>query len=749
MDDAEKSIVNEGYAKNEVGAYISPEDASIAGFTDEIDSDGNWVKDEEVQDAPKEETTTSEPEILGGFQEYSGLQHVVVKLPDGTKQHFGQETKGGSFEPLKGFYTKDVEGNERTHQANAYYKQNRAESEKLRDTGIELDRLLNEDRLPNDFTKKATDLFDSKNNAQEATNFNDKLDEIAGETIIPQATKDVINNGAVLNQPKTFKEEPVVEETKEPVAEETKEPVTPVVEQPTQQEPVDERQAIITQANESGLLDHYHEEIEKHGKDNPYHSKEDTVAALLDKYKTPAKLKEHLGKQHTKFTDFTNKQEADAQKLVDETTAQQQAAEAQAQAPNPQEIAQDLASEVSEMPSLFQTDKQGNIVPTPTANNANMSDRYRRLRKLFNLHGGVEEIEQGLQEAVGAELNKINPAIKQKVDRDIQGLTDNLPVGIKRKLADEHSRPDYHEDSHKAEVTANRQKSAAQEAVHKAEMEKTHKNRLDDDLFQGDAHKKHQELKNHNEEAEGKFQEELKEKYGNANSPDFKDGGHQASDEARERRERGLPPIDKAPPTNKAGTPYLWHAGSHHWVTPEYMKLHPDIGAGTVKGDVITNLENIKDSNGDQAFIAGNRAAQNNGIAAIKANGEQGLNGSDLILTNQKASKNEHGHIDYSNVDYHADDEGAEHAGKKNHYVEKHLEEGKDRIKTDSKTGRKLTSDVGNTALQRYGARLKEAGGVTGALERFRAAVLPKGLGGGLTSEQAEQYSSSSFRDDD
>jgi len=725
---------------------------------------------EEVQDAPKEETTTSEPEILGGFQEYSGLQHVVVKLRDGTKQHFGQETRGGSFEPLKGFYTKDVEGNDRTHQANAYYKQNRAESEKLRDTGIELDRLLNEARLPNDVTKKANDLFDFKNNAQEATNFNDKLDEIAGETIIPQATKDVINNEAVLGQSETFKEEPVVEQPvaeesvveQEPVVEQptatpeptpTPEPVvqqpTPVVEQPTQQEPIDERQAIINQANESGLLDHYHQEIKGYAPDNAYHSKEATVAKLLDKFKTPADLGEELGIADSKFIAFKAKQEADAQKLVDETTAQQQAAEAQAQAPNPQEIAQDLASEVSEMPSLFQTDKQGNIVPTPTANNANMSDRYRRLRKLFNLHGGVEEIEQGLQEAVGAELNKINPAIKQKVDRDIQGLTDNLPVGIKRKLADEHSRPDYHEDSHKAEVTANRQKSAAQEAVHKAEMEKTHKNRLDDDLFQGDAHKKHQELKDHNEEAEGKFQEELKEKYGNSDSPDFKDGGHQASDEARERRERGLPPIDKAPPTNKAGTPYLWHAGSHHWVTPEYMKLHPDIGAGTVKGDVITNLENIKDSNGDQAFIAGNRAAQNNGIAAIKANGEQGLNGSDLILTNKKASKNEHGHIDYSNVDYHADDEGAEHAGKKNHYVEKHLEEGKDRIKTDSKTGRNLTSDVGNTALQRYGARLKEAGGFTGALERFRAAVLPKGLGGGLTSEQAEQYSSSSFRDDD
>ena len=179
------------------------------------------------------------------------------------------------------------------------------------------------------------------------------------------------------------------------------------------------------------------------------------------------------------------------------------------------------------------------------------------------------------------------------------------------------------------------------------------------------------------------------------------------------------------------------------------MKLHPDIGTGAVKGDVVTGLDQVKDANGDQAFIAGDRAAQNKGLAAIKANKDQGLGGSDLVFTNQKASRNEHGHIDYSNVDYHADDKGAEHAGRKNHYVEQHLSEGKDRVKTDSKTGRVLTGDAGNTALQRYGARLKDAGGFTGALQRFRAAVLPGFAGGGLTSDQAAQYTSTSFTDED
>ena len=249
--------------------------------------------------------------------------------------------------------------------------------------------------------------------------------------------------------------------------------------------------------------------------------------------------------------------------------------------------------------------------------------------------------------------------------------------------------------------------------------------------------------------AEQKFQEALKEKFANPDSPDFKEGGHDKKDEAKERRERGLPPMDTPPPTNKEGKPYLWHAGSHHWVTPEYMKLHPDIGTGAVKGDVVTGLDQVKDANGDQAFIAGDRAAQNKGLSAIKANKDQGLGGSDLVFTNQKASRNEHGHIDYSNVDYHADDKGAEHAGRKNHYVEQHLSEGKDRVKTDSKTGRVLTGDAGNTALQRYGARLKDAGGFTGALQRFRAAVLPGFAGGGLTSDQAAQYTSTSFTDED
>jgi hypothetical protein len=87
-------------------------------------------------------------------------------------------------------------------------------------------------------------------------------------------------------------------------------------------------EALIDQAEEIGLLDHIHEEIEGHGKENPFHKKEDTVNAIKAKYDTEAKLKEYLGKQHGKFQTFKTKQaetkqkeEAKQQKLEDKAKA--------------------------------------------------------------------------------------------------------------------------------------------------------------------------------------------------------------------------------------------------------------------------------------------------------------------------------------------------------------------------------------------------------------------------------------------
>ena len=86
--------------------------------------------------------------------------------------------------------------------------------------------------------------------------------------------------------------------------------------------------SVIKQAEDSGLMDHIHEQIEGHGKDNPFHTKEDTVKAIKAKYKTPEKMKEYLGKQHGKFETFKAKAEQQKEKDDQKAAENQQKNEA-------------------------------------------------------------------------------------------------------------------------------------------------------------------------------------------------------------------------------------------------------------------------------------------------------------------------------------------------------------------------------------------------------------------------------------
>ena len=86
--------------------------------------------------------------------------------------------------------------------------------------------------------------------------------------------------------------------------------------------------SVIRQAEDSGLMDHIHEQIEGHGKDNPFHTKEDTVKAIKAKYKTPEKMKEYLGKQHGKFETFKAKAEQQKEKDDQKAAENQQKNEA-------------------------------------------------------------------------------------------------------------------------------------------------------------------------------------------------------------------------------------------------------------------------------------------------------------------------------------------------------------------------------------------------------------------------------------
>jgi acid phosphatase (class A) len=86
--------------------------------------------------------------------------------------------------------------------------------------------------------------------------------------------------------------------------------------------------SVLRQAEESGLMDHIHEQIEGHGKDNPFHTKEDTVKSIKAKHKTPEKMKEYLGKQHGKFETFKAKAKQQKEKDDQKTAENQQKNEA-------------------------------------------------------------------------------------------------------------------------------------------------------------------------------------------------------------------------------------------------------------------------------------------------------------------------------------------------------------------------------------------------------------------------------------
>ena len=737
--------------------------------------------------AAKETTPTGEMKILDGFEEFSGLQHVVVELPDGTKQHFGQQIKGGPFAPLKGFYLKEVinkntgESKYRTHQANAYYQYNRSEADNLQGVASQLDKAFEEGQFSYDRGPVDGD------NKKEVIDFNNRLNEIAGDDeFVPKSTWNVIDNPDLHGDKSAFKqnifdntpkvEPPVAEETpvaeeapkeeETPVAEETpKEEETPVAEQlpldpkvvpepeVTPQEPIDERQAIINQADEAGLLDHYHEVVEGHGKDNPYHSKEDTVTALLDKYKTPEKLKEHFGKQHAKFNEFKNKQEEAA---VKEAKKQQppptilppteEGVSGEIPPENistPDDVAKNIAETIADMPTLF--DPDGN--PTSIANNQSMASRYRQLRKLHVGDPVAENGENYVQEngqpitrkQIDYAMRNVAPDVYRNVQNQLIGLKRHLPKGILNKLQSEHTeghenfQADYHGPEHKEKVTAERQQSLANEQQLDTEMNEVTKQGMKHDLFNSDQHKKSHELTPWTDNDETAHNEYMDNKYGA--------GEWSKSRDLQERRDKGLPP----PRPASVPATHLWHANSSHWVTPDYMKEHPDIGAGLTNGEVATGFENRKDSSGNAFAIPHDAEAAKLGIAGIHTTTEgQGTAGSNIILTNANAPRNEHNHKSYKNVNEYADEKTAAQSAQQAHYVEDYKKNAQSKA-TDSSRGLTRYSSGGNTALERYGSRFKAAGGFEGALARFKAAVLPDFAGGGFTQEQAAKYSAPDY----
>ena len=761
----------------EVAAAIQRgEYGNTEGLTEDVQKLLNDIKNENVTKIPKPTTTktetseveesTGEIKILGGFKEFTGLIHVVAELPNGTKQHFGQQIKNGPFAPLKGFYLKEVtdsetgETKDRTHQANAYYEYNKSEANSLQGAASELDKAFEEGKInvgsgPYNY-----------NNAMEATDFNRELDRIAGESIVPASTKMIIENPDLFKDKANFRKTifentPIVEQPK--VEAEVEQEVKPEAESAEEVKP--KAESVKEVKPETGAkTDDLDAVLDTHSEivNNLYGMIHNPDVVSIDQFKdelkqehkTASKLQNFISRQ----SGGTNKAKYDkfvaSQATQQTTTGGQQppagtqptteeTPESESVTSTADDVAKDIAQKITDMPTLF--DANGNR--TAIASNQAMASRYRQLRRLqtgnpVNEDGKTYVNQNGKvisRKDIDFAMRNVAPELKKVVDNQIQGLAKHLPKGILDKLKSEHTeghenfQADYHGPEHKEKIAAEKQQSAANAIQIDTEGNEISKQGLSHEIFNNDTHKESHKLVEANDGEHAKFMDD-----------NFGAGEWSKSQSDEERRKRGLPP------ERPSGVPatHLWHAASHHWVTPEYAKMHPDIGAALTNGEVVTGFEGTKDSQGNAFAIPHDAAAAAGGLAAIKTNNkDQGTGGGDIILTNANAPTNEHNDKTLDNVNYRADEESAKNNAKQAGYVENTVKNAQSTA-TDASRGYTRHSSGGNTALERYSSRFKAAGGFEGALARFKAAVLPDFAGGGFTQEQAARYSAPDYEKD-
>jgi len=177
-----------------------------------------------------------------------------------------------------------------------------------RDQRIELDETLeaNEEEI------KSIQVNFNENQELPDLEDTDNVAEIVEAAKDPEKAEDVVKKVRKKrwDAGKTAEEKQKIREERDKRRESTAQPLAPVGEL-TPELDID---SVLRQAEDSGLMDHIHEQIEGHGKDNPFHTKEDTVKAIKAKYKTPEKMKEYLGKQHGKFETFKAKAKATEEK---------------------------------------------------------------------------------------------------------------------------------------------------------------------------------------------------------------------------------------------------------------------------------------------------------------------------------------------------------------------------------------------------------------------------------------------------
>jgi len=490
----------------------------------------------------------------------------------------------------------------------------------------------------------------------------------------------------------------------------------------------------------------------KHG-DGPYDI-ERYKTRLKTKYETEDDLLYHISEESNtpEYKKFIDKKPPTTSPKKP-TTAEKPSAKEEIPVSSADNIAREIINNVKEMPTLFNYNTQTRIVDTNNiANNETMMNRFRQLHSMFAIQGA--HIDEGgkspyvdqrkkpiTRKEIETAIKNIDPTIIQKVQTDLAGINRHLPQSLQKKLIDEQGRPDYFEPSHQEDLQQSRGQSVQQEQTHKETLKNIQEQGVNHDRFNSDLHRQTQNLMPWSQAHDDNFAEEMYEKY---------KGAPTKTQLNEERKARGLPP--GPPPARKGGgMPFLWHAGTSSWVTPEYMKVHADAGAGVPNGGLV-DLMQLKDSQGNAAHIPHGIHSEKQGVMGmIHGEGKgAGVDGqfSNMSMMPAKATRDENNKITHTdNVHGFTNDSHAAHMNVLGHYAEDQIANSTENKTTmrDSSRGIVAHPQAETSALNRYSARFKAAGGLKGALARFTATVLPERLGGGFTEAQARKYSAPDF----
>jgi len=431
------------------------------------------------------------------------------------------------------------------------------------------------------------------------------------------------------------------------------------------------------------------------------------------------------------------------------------------------QIAREITNQVNEMPTLFNRRQDGTVAVNQIANNQSMMNRYRVLRSMFAVQGAhiseggksefVDKNGQPItRKQIEEEIQNIDPEVISKVQKDLQGINTHLPRSLQAKLIKEESRPDYFEESHLKDLQESRTNSAQQEQVHNQRMGEIKKEGINHERFNSDLHKETQQLKEWTPTQQESFMAEMNEKYAG------QEGGPSKSQLEKERIEKGLPPGDPRPRMVKDGKTgavvqqgfYLWHAGTHSWVTPEYVKVHGEAAAGLPIGSAV-DLTQLKDSVNLPAHILEGTTAQKQGLIGMLHDGEKGASFdgkvSNLSMIPSMGTRDENNNITHTdNIHQFTNDAHAAHMNVTVHYAEQQVKgsiENKSTL-TDTSRGVRAYQASGTSALNRYSARFKAAGGFKGALARFASEVGSFAPGRSSSPEVSAKFSSPSFEEE-